>query len=487
MGQYRSFERSSLRRAISFREYVGLGFGAIVGMGWVVYTGNWLVTGGPIGAILGFLLGGLLLIPVGLCYAELTPAMPVAGGEIAFSFSAFGPKTAFLSGWLLAFAYIFLCPFETIALGWLLEKIFPVIQTPALYVIGGNSVSLSTILPGVLLGGGMILVNYLGVEKSARFQLFASLGMVLCVGLFVAMAFMRGSFSNMIPLFSRTGPWWVVAPSAILPVLVSVPFWLSGFDTIPQVAEESGEGLRPGLLGVAVILSIALGTLFYVLVVGAVSVVLPWQESVTLDMPTADALGVAFGQVWIMKLVLVAAFIGLMTSLNGFFLAATRLLFSGGRSGLFPKWFGALDEKHKTPRNAIVFVGLFAVSGPFLGKGSLGPIVHVGAFAFAAVWLITCLCAIRLRRTQPQLMRPHQLAHIGILYLGVAVCTAIVLILLVPGSPEQLAWPLEYCILLGWLLAGYIGHRWQSHKSNLSREDQGFLILGDGSTAPREE
>jgi len=91
-------ERKSLARVMTFKNYVGLGVGSIIGVGWVVVAGDWLVRGGPLGAILGFIIGGLLLIFVGLCYAELTPAIPVAGGEVAFSFKAFGVGPSFLTG-----------------------------------------------------------------------------------------------------------------------------------------------------------------------------------------------------------------------------------------------------------------------------------------------------------------------------------------------------------------------------------------------------
>ncbi len=71
--------RETLERSIPFRNYVALGLGVIVGVGWVVYSGQWLQDGGPMGAMLAFLIGGLLLLPVGACYAEMTAALPLAG------------------------------------------------------------------------------------------------------------------------------------------------------------------------------------------------------------------------------------------------------------------------------------------------------------------------------------------------------------------------------------------------------------------------
>ena len=88
--QTRLPHRKRLAKAVSYKDYIGLGLGTIVGIAWVIIAGEWLLKGGPLGSILAFLIGGLLLTLIGLCYAELTTAIPVAGGEIAFSYKAFG-------------------------------------------------------------------------------------------------------------------------------------------------------------------------------------------------------------------------------------------------------------------------------------------------------------------------------------------------------------------------------------------------------------
>ena len=69
MGNSFYYQRKVLARAMSFKNYLGLGLGSIIGVGWVVVAGDWLVRGGPLGAILGFVLGGVLLTVIGLCYA----------------------------------------------------------------------------------------------------------------------------------------------------------------------------------------------------------------------------------------------------------------------------------------------------------------------------------------------------------------------------------------------------------------------------------
>lgn len=474
-----SGQRKVLRRGVSFRDYIGLGLGAMIGMGWVVYTGEWLTKGGPLGAMAGFVIGGLVLVPVGLVYAELTPAIPVAGGGVAFSYKAFGPFIAFMSAWLLAFGYIMICPFETVALGWILEHIAPAINSRALYFVGGKGIGLSNVVPGVIAAGLVMFLNILGVRASARFQMVSTAAMLLCVLAFAGVAVAKGNLTHMMPLFPDGDIWSLSTATALLSVVVLVPFWMSGFDTIPQTAEESGKDMDPRKLGVAVIVSIILGICFYVLVIFSVSLAYPWRMTVAFDMPTAEVFERSFGYAWTAKLVLVAALLGLVTSLNGFFIASTRVLFSAGRGGLLPAWFAALDPGRKTPTNAIVFVGFFALVGPFIGKALLWPIVHAGSFAFITVWFITCLAAIRLRKTAPDLKRPYRVRSKLTLYFGAVVAAALSLCFVIPGSPELLAWPEEAAIIVGWVILGLVFYFIRRRISDLPREERDDLILGD--------
>ena len=278
-------QRESLERSIPFRSYIALGLGIIVGVGWVVYSGQWLQDGGPLGAMLAFLIGGLLLLPVGMCYAEMTSALPLAGGELAFSYKAFGPMTSFLTAWLLSLAYVAITPFETIAIGALLETLIPQIATEPLYYIGVGDdrerVALSTILPGLLVGSFLVWVNWQGARDSARFQTIVVAAMLACTIVFCGVALLRGDFANLQPLFAgqdagRTGV--AAAVSAIVAVLVVVPFFMAGFDAIPQAAEESGAKMSPRQLGAAILISIASGAMFYVLIIFAVSMSMPWSE-----------------------------------------------------------------------------------------------------------------------------------------------------------------------------------------------------------------
>jgi len=470
-------QRKVLARAMSFKNYVGLGVGSIIGVGWVVVAGDWLVRGGPLGAILGFVLGGVLLTVIGLCYAELTPAIPVAGGEVAFAYKAFGGGVSFLTGWFLSFAYIALCPFEAVAIGWLIEYIIPGLKSKPLYTIGGNPVSLLSISSGLILSFFVIIINYIGVKNSARFQTVATSLIFICVAAFTFIALIKGDFSNMKPLFAGNGSGKSIIGSLVA-ILGIVPFFYSGFDTIPQGAEESGGKLNPRYLGKAVIVSILIGAVFYGIVILALSVCMPWKETIQFEMPTVNAFRAAFGYEWAARLVLLAAFFGLITSFNGFFIAATRVIFATGRGGLLPKWFGDVNEKYRTPKNAILFVGAITLIGPFVGRSSLLPIVNVASFAFICGWFITCLSSVRLRKIAPNINRPYRVKYKIMLYFGAGIATLIIILMVFPGSSAQLRWPLEYVIVAIWMILGYLGYKWRKAKKDMSEEERSYQILG---------
>ncbi len=471
-------QRLRLERAITFKEYLGIGLGTIIGIGWVMVVGDWLERGGPLGAMLGFLGGGLILITIGMSYAELTPAIPVAGGEVAFAYRAFGTSASFLTAWFLTFAYIMVCPFEVVALGWLLEYIFPGIKSRPLYSIGGYSVSLSFIIPGVIIGLFILILNYRGVRSSARFQAISTSIIVICAMFFTLVAVLKGKASHMMPLFSRNDSFFARLES-IIAVLGIVPFFMTGFDTIPQAAEESGRRVNPKDLGKAIIISILVGALFYVIVIFDLALVMPWKESISFEMPTAEVFRVAFGFEWVARLVLVAAFFGLVTSLNGTFLASSRVIFSAGRGGLLPKWFGAIHPKFKTPKNAILFAGVITLSGPFIGKSSLLPIVSVASLAAMCAWFITCLASIRLRKIAPKMKRPYRVKHKIVFYLGASISAILIFLILLPGSSAQLKWPTEYFVLSAWMVLGILAHLWRKRKGDISAEERDYQILGD--------
>lgn len=474
--------RQRLQKSISFKNYIGMGLGAIIGIGWLIYAGQWLQDGGPGGAMLAFAICGICLIPIGKCYAELTSAIPVAGGALAFAFKAFGSLAAFLTAWAAAFSYIAITPFETIAIGALLESMVPSLASESLYQVGGYRVSWSTMVPGLLVGIYLIWLNYHGAKSSTRVQLWLVYGKVACALVFTATALTKGSVANLWPMFAGEGSLWAIVPSSIISVLVVAPYFMAGFDAIPQAAEESGAHMKPQQLGVAIVACIVLGAIFYVLIILAVGMsVSPEQLQLILHqkdvMPTAEVFRVAFGYEWAAQLVLLAGLLGLISTLNGFLIASSRLLFSLGRGGMLPHWFAKVHDIRGTPTNAILFVGMISLSGPFIGKSAFVPIVSSGSLTFALTLLITCLSAIRLRHSAPDLERPYRVTYITLLA-GAFVSLMLVLMMILPNSPGQLQ-PLEFSLAGIWMVLGVMGYLIRQVKRDMDHAQRRYLILGE--------
>ena len=99
------------KKGVSAVDFFCIGFGAIVGVGWAVAINGWMAScGGPVPAALGYLLVLIMMVPIGLCYAELVPMLPVAGGGMAFAYKAFNDKVALISGWASLGGFIFIIP-----------------------------------------------------------------------------------------------------------------------------------------------------------------------------------------------------------------------------------------------------------------------------------------------------------------------------------------------------------------------------------------
>jgi basic amino acid/polyamine antiporter, APA family len=293
-------------------------------------------------------------------------------------------------------------------------------------------------------------INYRGVNVAASLQTWLTGIFVTLTLVFVGAGLLLGDLDNAKPWLASNAGF-----SGFLAVLVTIPFWFVGFDTIPQAAEEAEASIPPRKLGLLILLSIAAATLFYAVLVLSVSMTGPWQSLVAAELPAAEAFERALGAPWLAKTVLVSALIGLLTSWNGFFLAGSRVLFALGRGGIVPAALGQTHPRFGSPSVAVLFSGAVTLLGAFLGRGALLAFVNVGSFCIAAAFLGVALSTLKLRRTRPDLPRPYRppggdwpprLAAWG--------AALILSCMIVPASPAALAWPGEWVILGGFLLAG---------------------------------
>src|SRR5256885_15614086 len=84
----------------------------MVGVGWLVVMWDWLLRGGVLGGVLGFAIGGALLLPIGYVYGQLVMAMPDAAGGGADTAKVFAPASSFAPGWVMVISRFIVFPWE---------------------------------------------------------------------------------------------------------------------------------------------------------------------------------------------------------------------------------------------------------------------------------------------------------------------------------------------------------------------------------------
>jgi basic amino acid/polyamine antiporter, APA family len=375
----------TLARKLRLIDYFALGFGTMVGTAWLVVMDDILQRGGPLGAILGFTAGALMLLPIGYVYGKLVKLIPDAAGEVAYTACVFPSGVSFATGWMMFLAYFLTCPFEALAAGRITGYLFPSLNFRELYRIGDHPVY----LPHLLLGLGIIVfftwLNYRGIRASTQFLKATTFTfLALVIGFAIAGA-KHGSASNLHPVFSHS------PLISILLVWQVVPWLMSGFESVGKCAEEASPDFRRGNFSIAIIMTIFAGLIFFWVVISAVAYVAPWQSlNSGLQFPTAVAFEKALHARWIVDLILVAALVALLQAFNANMVAASRLLFAMGRRNLLSPLMSQVHVANRTPVLAICGVACATALAIFLGEAGLVPILEVGAVACAVGWMSAC-------------------------------------------------------------------------------------------------
>jgi len=444
----------ALKHALGPWQYFSFSFGTVVGVGWIVLLGDWLQRGGPAGAIIGFALGGLMMALIGLCYAEAAGMFPVSGGEMAFALEGFGRRAGFGTGWALVLVFIAAAAYCGSSLAWILDYLIPGIRGPALYSFRGSEIHAGSLAVALGAIGVFTWVNLQGVRSSGRFQDWFTYSKIIIALVFIVAGIAGGSTANLQPLFSTVEGRTPIG--GVLAVLALVPWFLGGFNAVPQVMEERAEGVSLKVLGRVIVGSILAGALFYCLVIFSGSMPMPWTELVTRDLPAAAAFKASFDSEWLARLVLITGIFGVSTVGNGSVVAASRTLFAMSRAGLIGPGLSQTDPVSGAPARATMFVGLVAALGAMLGRQGIAPIVAVGAIGMSLGYLVTSATILKFRRTEPDRPRPYKIP-LGTLVALVATLASTLLILAALRDPWTTSGgkvPLEWMLMAAWGVIG---------------------------------
>jgi APA family basic amino acid/polyamine antiporter len=433
---------TTLARKLRLTEYFTLGFGVMVGVGWLVVMDDWLARGGPLGGVLGFAIGGALLLPIGWVYGQWVMSLPDASGEVAYTARVFPQSVSFATGWTMLLAYFIVCPWEAVAVGKIAAYILPQMDTMELYRIAGQPVFLPRVVVGAALTLLLAWVNFRGIRLSATFLNWTTAALLGLFTLLAAFGAAKGSPANFAPLFSHT------PLISTLLVLQVVPYFMTGFESVGKCAEESHPEFRAKHYFRAIALAIVVGAVFYVLAVASVAYVVPWESLAGQRFATAVAFERAFGSRWIVRFILVIAILGLVKCFNANFVAASRLLFALGRRGMVAPRLGYVHERNQTPSVAVAWVAVGTLAALLLGDAILIPVTEVGSVACAVGWFAACLSLLAIRNDA----KARMIASVGTL-----AALAMVLMKVLPGVPGHFTWP-EWVAMAAWAgLGGFLG------------------------------
>ncbi len=450
-------KKSEFDKVFSAWDILVIAFGAMIGWGWVVSTGDWIGRGGVIGAIIGFAIGGLMIFFVGLTYAELTSAMPQCGGEHVFSYKAMGPIGSFICTWAIILGYVSVVCFEACAFPTIIQYIYPGFLKGYLYTVAGFDIYASWLAVAVILSIFITYINIKGAKTAAMLQtiltaIIGGVGILLIVS-----SAITGDTSNLQgQLFVGDSTGSIL--KAIISVAVVTPFFFIGFDVIPQAAEEINVPLKK--IGKILILSIVLAVVFYALIILGVGYIMSPQDILASEsgsgMVTADAMAKAFNSSIMSKVLIVGGMCGIVTSWNSFLIGGSRAMYSMAESYMIPRFFVKLHKKYKTPVNALYLIGALSVLAPFCGRKMLVWIVDAGNFGCCLAYCMVAISFIILRKKEPDMARPYKVKHYKIVgATAVLMSGLMVAMYIIPNTGSTLVWQ-EVIMAGGWCVLGLV-------------------------------
>lgn len=460
------------KKGVSAVDFFCIGFGAIVGVGWAVAINGWMTScGGPIPAAIGYIVALVMMVPIALCYCELVPMFPVAGGGMAFAYKAFNETVSFISGWAAFGAFVSIIPWEAIQITDVLGYLIPGIKTgPILYKVAGEPIYLITIIIGSVASLLLFALNMRGLAAAASVQKILCFILVGAAVIGAIASLIGGNADNWKPIYDVTDPTIYGNPAdglkqvshnsmfgGILAILASAPFFLAGFETIPQGIEDAGGDVAS--VGKTVVLSVVLACVFYAILLFCFGYAWKWQEFAHMSNPSAATMfkslypGAVGGVLY--WLITLGAIAGLFTTWNGFFMASASLLMAMGRGNLVPGVF-AKQNKNGIPVPGLLVCLLLSLIGPFLGAGLIGSITSFSAAAFVLSWCITSFSLIRLRKIAPDMERPYKIPG-GVAMGGFSalITTVVFILLFVPNNPVYMG-KTASIMFVGWMVIGFI-------------------------------
>lgn len=385
---------AELKRSLSLWQVTFMSVGIILGAGIYVIIGEAAGLSGN-SIWLSFVIAAFVATLTALSYAELSSMFPKAGAEYVYIENSFGNRAAWIVAWLLLSGSVI--GGATVAMGFA-QYFSAIFQTPVIPV-------------ALLLLFIIIIILIIGVQQTAKLTiLFTAIeisGLVIII--FIGIPFI-GSVNY---LEAAQGIKGVIEAGAL------IFFGYLGFEGITRLSEETKNPEKN--IPRAIIYSMLITTILYVLVgVAAVSVI-PWQELSASQAPLATVAQQIFGEQSFLILSVIALFSTFNTALM-FLLTGSRLIYGIAHQEAIPRVFRMVGKRFRTPWVAIITI--VTATMLFLFLGDLKTIANLTNFTIFSVFIIINASVIFFRYKKPTPQGFKVPLHVGrfpvIPFLGIA-------------------------------------------------------------------
>jgi APA family basic amino acid/polyamine antiporter len=469
----------SLKKTLGAGALIALGIGAVIGAGLFSITGLAAANQAGPAITISFIVAAVGCAFAGLCYAEFSSMIPVAGSAYTYSYATMGEFVAWVIGWDLVLEYA--VGAATVSISWSRYFIKFLdgfgLHLPASLAAGPWDGGLIN-LPAVFIVVLMSLLLIKGTQESARVNAVIVFVKVAVVLIFILLGWKYINYSNYKPYIpENTGNFGEFGFSGIIRAAAIVFFAYIGFDAVSTAAQEAKNPKRDmpiGILG-----SLAICTVLYILFAHVMTGVTPYTSfrgkdgiapvAVAIDhMGKTDAAGILHPDYpWLNRAIIVAILGGYSSVILVMLLGQSRVFFSMSKDGLLPGVFSQVHTRFRTPFKSnflfMIFVSLFAA---FVPARVVGEMTSIGTlFAF----ILVCIGVMVMRKNMPDAPRAFRTPLVPLVpLLGIGTCLFMMVFL-----------PLDTWIrLIVWMIIGFDIYFWYGVKHSL-------LSSGEPATLPQ--
>ncbi|KAB7789848.1 amino acid permease [Bifidobacterium leontopitheci] len=384
-------EHTGLKRGMEARHLQMISLGGVIGTGLFLSSGYTIQQAGPIGTILAYGIGALIVYLVMLTLGELSVAMPVTGSFHVYANRFIGPATGFVVAIQYWLNWTVALGSEFTAAGLLMQRWFP--DTP----IWMWSAACIVVI---------FLANALSVRLFAEAEFFFASVKVIAIIAFILIGLLAifGAIPiagyDHAPLFGNLTSDGIF-PNGFTPVfatILTVNFAFSGTELIGVTAGETRD--PETAVPKAIHTTLWRLVLFFIGSIVVMCALIPWRQAGVGESPFVlvfQRIGIPYAAD-IMNFVVLTA---VLSASNSGLYASTRMVWSLGNEGVIPRWF-AKTNRRGVPMLALCAAmagGLLALLSSVVAASTVYlMLVAVSGLSSVVVWVAIAFCQIRFRR-----------------------------------------------------------------------------------------